>query len=229
MKLLASIGGMGRLRTMPVLGALWLATALGNAQDFQSWNEVDVVLTWKHGDFWAPFLARTDPAKPNPQLAATGLVADLKLGWGLTLTPGYLFADLPQAGYKVQLPLVMITEKVHLGRVVLADGNRFEKLIGYPKEPVRYRNLVLVDCPFGSSDRAHAFIGDEVFFDLSAGDYNQNRFQTGAGVHLTDRLLLDLYYLQKDPVGNTTIHALGTRLAVTLGHRAPDAATKVSR
>jgi hypothetical protein len=228
MKLLASIGGMRRLRTIPVLGGLWLATALGNAQDFQSWNEVDVVTTWKHGDLWAPLLVRTDPAKPNPQLAATGLVADLMLRWGLTLTSGYLFADLPQAGYKVHLPLVMMTEKVHLGRVVLADGNRFEKLFGYPKGPVRYRNLVLVDCTFGSSDRAHAFIGDEVFFDLSAGDYNQNRFQTGAGVHLNDRLLLDLYYLQKDPVGSMTIHALGTRLTVSLGHRTPDVAAKVS-
>jgi hypothetical protein len=207
------------LRLGPIVWMLWHGAALANAQDFQSWNEVDVVANWRHGDFLAPFLARTDTAKPNPQLAATGVVADFKMRWGVTLTPGYLYADLPQAGYKVQLPLVMITEKVYLGRVVLADGNRFEKLIGYPKEPVRYRNLVLVDCAFGSSIRAHAFVGDEVFFDLSASDYNQNRFQAGAGVHLNRRLLLDLYYLQKDPVGSTTIHALGSRLTVELNRR----------
>jgi hypothetical protein len=207
------------LRLGSILWMLWQGTALAKAQDFQSWNEVDVVANWRHGDFLVPFLARTDTAKPNPQLAATGVVANLKFRWGLTLTAGYLYADLPQAGYKVQLPLVMVTEKIRLGRVVLADGNRFEKLFGYPKEPVRYRNLVLVDCPVGRSVRAHAFVGDEVFFDLSVGDYNQNRFQTGVGVHLNRRLLLDLYYLQKDPVGSTTIHALGSRLTVDLNER----------
>jgi len=209
------------LRLGSILWMLWQVTAPSNAQDFQSWNEVDVVANWRHGDFLVPFLARTDSAKPHPQLAATGVVANLKMHWGLSITPGYLYADLPQAGYKVQLPLVMLTEKVHLGRMVLADGNRFEKLIGYPKEPVRYRNLVLVDCSFGSAVRAHAFVGDEVFFDLSAGDYNQNRFQTGAGVHLSKRLLLDLYYLQKDPVGSATIHALGSRFTVELNRRHP--------
>jgi hypothetical protein len=32
-------------------------------------------------------------------------------------------------------------------------------------------------------------------------------------------LLLDLYYLQKDPVGGTTIQALGSRLTVDLNDR----------
>lgn len=208
-----------RRRLWLALFVLALAATQAIAQDFQWWNEVDAVSTWRHGDFLVPLLARTDTAKPNPQLAATGLIADWKLGWGLALTPGYLFADLPQSSYLVHIPLLVLTKKVHLGPVTIGDGNRFEKLFGYPKEPVRYRNLFLMDYSFGSRLRAHAFVGDEVFFDLSAVDYNQNRFQAGAGVPLKGGVEFDLYYLQKDPVGSTTIHALGSRLTIDLDRR----------
>ena len=227
MNLQTWVGGVIRPYAFSILTALWLAASPAGAQDFESWNEVDVVATWKHGDFLVPLLARTDTAKPNPQLAASGVIADLKLLRGLTITPGYLFADLPQGPYFVQLPLVMITEKVRLGRFALADGNRFEKLIGYPQAPVRYRNLVLIDCRFGSLREAHIFTGDEVFFDLSNTSYNQNRFQAGAGVPLSRRILFDVYYLQKNPAGGREIHAIGSRLTLKLGHRVADVAANV--
>jgi hypothetical protein len=187
-----------------------------HAQEFQSWNEVDLTASWRHVDFLAPFAARIDPALPNPQLAATGLIADLPLRWGLTVTPGYLFADLPQANYLVHLPLLAVTETIHLRRLTLADRNRFEKLIGYPGGPVRYRNRLLLDCPFGSDGHAHMFIDDEIFFNLSAVNFNQNRFQTGAGVRLHPRFLLDFYYLQKNPGSGTPTYVFGTTLTVSL-------------
>jgi hypothetical protein len=59
----------------------------------------------------APFVARIDPAMPNPQIAATRLTADLPFRWGLTVTPGYLFADLPQGNYLIHLPLLAFTEQ----------------------------------------------------------------------------------------------------------------------
>jgi len=66
------------------------------AQTLQSWNEVDVTASWHRVDLLVPFLARTDTNLPNPQLAASGFTADFPLPWRLTLTGGYLFADLPQ-------------------------------------------------------------------------------------------------------------------------------------
>jgi hypothetical protein len=48
---------------------------------------------------------------PNPQIAATRLTADLPFRWGLTVTPGYLFADLPQGNYLIHLPLLAFTEQ----------------------------------------------------------------------------------------------------------------------
>jgi Protein of unknown function (DUF2490) len=187
------------------------------AQDFQLWNEVDLAASWKKVEFLAPFLARSDTSLPNPQLAATGITADFPLPWRLTLTGGYLFADLPQRSLFVHLPLVAVTKGGAIGRFTVADRNRFEKLVGFGTAPVRYRNRLLVDRAFGAHDRWHLFAGDELFFDLSAGAWNQNRLQAGGGARLNRRLLLDVYYLQRDASGLApTTRALGTTLRVTL-------------
>jgi hypothetical protein len=47
---------------------------------------------------------------------------------------------------------------------------------------------------------------------------NQNRFQTGAGLRLHPRFLLDLYYLQKNPGSGTATYVFGTTLKVSLTH-----------
>jgi len=203
-------------RASPLLCLLLVAAPRTQAQDLQSWNEVDLAVAWHRIDLLFPFVARTDPGKPNPQLAATGLTADLHLPLRLTLTPGYLFADLPQSSYLVHIPLIAITEIAHLARLTLADRNRFEKLFGYPGAPVRYRNRLLLDYPFGSARQAHLFLDDELFVNLSTASFNQNRLQAGAGLHLTPRLLLDFYYLQKNPAIGAATHVVGSTLRITL-------------
>ena len=197
-----------------------LMGALARAQNFQQWNEVDLAASWRGVDFTAPFLSRTDSQLPNPQLAATGILADFHLPWRLALTGGYLFADLPQTSYKVNVPLIAVTEAVHLGRFSIADRNRFEKLFGYPTEPVRYRNRILLDRPFGLQNRWHLFADDEVFFNLSNRSWNQNRFQAGGGARLNRRLFVDLYYLQRNPSGGAaTTRVLGSTLRVSFALR----------
>jgi hypothetical protein len=62
---------------------------------------------------------------------------------------------------------------------------------------VRYRNRFLVDRTIGRSERWHAFVDDEIIFNLSAGSWNQNRFQLGGGTRFTPRLSLDVYYLRR--------------------------------
>ncbi len=200
---------------------LLFIAAASHAQELQSWNEVDLSASWRRVDLLAPFVARIEPGSPNPELAATGLTADLPLRWGLTLTSGYLFADLPQGHDLVHLPLLALTGTTHLHHVTFADRNRWEKLIGFRGNPVRYRNRLLLDYPLGSDGRAHAFLDDEVFFNLSAANFNQNRLQTGAGVHLHPRLLLDLYYLLRNPGSGPATHVLGATLKVSLTRRMP--------
>jgi hypothetical protein len=198
---------------------LFFVGTASRAQELQSWNEVDLSASWRHVDFLAPFVERTEPGLPNPELAATGLTADLSLGWGLTLTPGYLFAYLPQANDRVHLPLLALTATTHLRHLTLANRNRLEKLSGYRGNPVRYRNRLLLDRPLGSDGRTHAFLDDEVFFNLSAANFNQNRLQTGAGIHLDPRMLLDLYYLQRNPASGPATYVLGVTLKVSLTRR----------
>ena len=198
---------------------LWVLTLVPRAttQDFQLWNEVDLTASWRKVEFLAPFLARTDTSLPNPQLAATGITVDFPLPWRLTLTGGYLFADLPQRSALVHLPLVALTKSGTIGRFTFADRNRFEKLVGFGTSPVRYRNRFLVDRPLGAHDHWHLFADDEVIFDVSAGVWSQNRAQAGSGARLNRRLLLDVHYVQRNASGPApTTRVLGTTLRVTL-------------
>ena len=199
----------------------WLfLPALAGAQDFQQWNEVDFTASWRNANFLVPMLARTDTQRLNPQLAATGITVDIPLPLHLTLTGGYLFADLPQLSDEVHLPLIAVSATFHVGRFTLADRNRFEKLIGYGDSPIRYRNRVFIDRHFGVDDRWHLFTDDEVFFNLTAGSWNQNRFQAGGGARLNRRLFLDVYYLQRAPSGDAAkTNVLGTTLRVRITAR----------
>lgn len=194
-----------------------LTGTLCRAQDFQSWNEVDLTARWKGVDFLVPLLARIDSRLPNPQLAATGITADFRLAWHFTLTGGYLFAIIPTRSLDVHLPLVAITSTFRFRRFVLADRNRFEQLVGYRNSPVRYRNRLLVDYPFGAMERWHAFADDEVLFNLTDWNWNQNRLQLGGGRQLTSRLSLDIYYLRRNLSGGfPTQNVLGTTLRIGL-------------
>jgi Protein of unknown function (DUF2490) len=207
------------MRSVMVFCWLFLP-ALAGAQDFQQWNEVDFTASWRNADVLVPVLARTDTHLPNPQLAATGITVDMPLRWHLTLTGGYLFADLPQRTDDVHLPLIAVSATFHIRRLTLADRNRFEKLIGYGDSPVRYRNRILLDWPLGARNRWHLFTDNEVFFNLTAGRWNQNRFQAGGGARLNRRLFLDVYYLQRAPSGGAAkTNVLGTTLKVRITPR----------
>jgi Protein of unknown function (DUF2490) len=199
----------------------WLfLPALAGAQNFQQWNEIDFTASWRNADFLVPVLARTGTHLPNPQLAATGITVDMPLRWHLTLTGGYLFADLPQLSDDVHLPLIAVSSTFHIRRFTLADRNRFEKLIGYRDSPLRYRNRILFDRPLGTHARWHLFTDDEFFFNLTAGSWNQNRFQAGGGARVNRRLFLDVYYLQRIPGGGAVkTNALGTTLRARITPR----------
>jgi hypothetical protein len=205
------------VRTIAVLLSLVSAGTFAGAQDFQSWSELDFTASWKKVDLLIPLLARVDSSLPNPQLAATGVTADIPLHGHLTLTGGYLFAVVPQQSLDVHLPLIALSPTFRLHRFMLADRNRFEKLIGFGNSPVRYRNRFLLDAPFGTKERSHAFVDDEIIFNLTAGNWNQNRFQIGSGLQLTQRISLDVYYLRRNLSGHvSTQNVLGTALRINL-------------
>lgn len=209
-----------RLRLLLVSCVLATAVALAGAQTLQSWNEVDVTASWRKVDLLVPFLTRTDTNLPNPQLAAGGITADFPLPWRLTLTGGYLFADLTQRAEWVHLPLVALTKSFQWGRFSLADRNRFEKLLGFPSNPVRYRNRLYLDRPLGARNAWHVFVDDEVFWDLSAAQWGQNRAQVGGGARLSRRLFLDVYYLRRNVSGGgPATNVIGNILKVGLTPR----------
>jgi Protein of unknown function (DUF2490) len=195
---------------------LFSGTAYG--QNFQQWSEFDVAWSSRSIGFLAPFVVRFDPALPNPQLVAGELTVDVPVARHLTLTGGYLFADLPQrAQSHVHLPLIAVSTTFRAGPVRIADRNRLEKLIGFGVSPIRYRNRLLVDLPLGPDGRWHVFGDDEVFFDTSASQWNQNRLQLGTGARITSGVGLDLYYLQRRVSGgSSSTNVFGTTVRLTL-------------
>jgi hypothetical protein len=206
------------VRSIAIVVFLTIQATLAGAQDFQIWNEVDLTASWKKIDFLAPLVARTDPSKPNPQFAATGIVALIPLTGHLQLVGGYLFADLPQSSQVAHVPVVAVAASLHAKQLTVIEQNRLEKLFDYEAEPVRYRNLLLADVPF-EHGQWHSFVSDEIFFNLSNSSWNQNRFQAGAGRRLSPRLRLDFYYLQRNASGGAApAHVLGTILTVRLTH-----------
>ncbi len=205
------------MNTAVTLLCLALLAPVAGAQDFQSWNEVDIMASWRRVDFMIPMLARVDSRLPNPQLAATGVTAEFPLPWHLKLTGGYLFADLPQRSESVHVPLVALSATFRLNRLTMSDRNRFEKLIGFTDSPSRYRNRLSFDLPLGKHNRLHVFGDDEVFFNLSAAAWNQNRLQVGGGARLNSCLSLDVYFLERNLSGGAPeTRVVGTNWKVTL-------------
>jgi hypothetical protein len=121
-----------------------IAFAVSRARDFQSRSEVDLTASWRKADFVIPLLARVDFRLPNPSSPPPVITADLALPRHLTLTGGYLFADLRQRSQVVHVPLVAVTKSLHVGRLAIADRNRFEELVRFGTSPVRYRNGLLL-------------------------------------------------------------------------------------
>src|SRR5450631_627045 len=121
----------------------------GRAQDLQTWNEIDVVGNWRKLDLTLPVIARLDFRRSNPQLFAAGGLADIHPFAHTALTGGYLFVDLPTHNTEVHAPVISVSEQARLGRLILSDRNRFERLFGLGQlgvraglgsSPVRYRN-----------------------------------------------------------------------------------------
>lgn len=189
------------------------------ASDFEVWSELD--LTRSINDrvsVMVPTLIRSSAGLPNPQLFATGATVDFGVSRYLTVTGGYLFGDLPEIGAGVQahLPLVAVTARYKIRRLTIADRNRVEKLYGIPGDPVRYRNRLALDFEFHRS--WHAFLMDEALRDVSAGIWNENRFEAGAGRKLTNRTALDVYYLLRNAKHFSPFetHAIGLTLRLRL-------------
>lgn len=182
------------------------------------WNEVDLTGSVRRVDFVVPTLVRLDSNLPNPQLLAAGVMADFQVLPHLILTGGYLFADLPQRPQpRVHIPLVAATPIFRAARVRIADRNRVERLIGLGNSPVRYRNRCSVDVPLDDEGTWHAFADDEVFFDMSATKWSQNRFQIGGGARTSRSLSVDAFYLLRTVSGvPKSTRVLGTTLRVAL-------------
>jgi hypothetical protein len=168
-----------------------------------------------------PVFLRADRILPNPQFAAAAVIVDVQLPWRITVSGGhlggYLVVAVPQAASsRVSVPFVAATKAFALRRLVAADRNVFDEFRGFGGSTARYRNRFSLDCV--SVDKTwHMFGDDEGFFDLSMSRWTQNRLRLGGGRHLSERVLLDVYYLRWSVISaRTKTNVIGTAVTVDL-------------
>jgi len=158
-----------------------LGISRGRAQDLQTWNEIDVVGNWRKIDLTLPLVTRLDFRQSTPQLFAVGGLADIHLFADTVLTGGYLFVDLPTHNSEVHAPVISVSEKIRLGRLILSDRNQFERLVdlgrlgvhsGLGSSPVRYRNRFLIDESLARPLGGHLFAEEEAFYDFEVSHWN---------------------------------------------------------
>ncbi|KAA6457307.1 DUF2490 domain-containing protein [Acidobacteria bacterium AB60] len=190
------------------------------SQSRQWWPELDLTLTCGRLNLLVPALTRLDARLPNPQFVAAGALGTVSLHRNLSVSAGYLFADLPQTDQVAHVPLVAITPSGSFRRWSFSDINRFERLLAYGSEPYRYRNRPAADYALGRRRALHLYAADEIFFALSPHrDWNQNRFQIGAGAVVRRSLRFEAYFLQRSTPGGKETSAFGTILTVALKTR----------
>jgi hypothetical protein len=116
--------------------------------DDQLWSEVDVSVRAGPADITALGVVRDGSGPPNPTLAGGGVIADLPLGGGFTLSGGDLWVRVRTAsggGVDVQVPLAAVSYAWRWGGFAFSDRNRAEKLIGAAGDPWRYRNRLAAE------------------------------------------------------------------------------------
>jgi hypothetical protein len=207
----------------PILLLAMLQAHGANAQhapDTEFWDEMDISVGLSaKTTLTIPLVVRTSVSLADPQLYGFGPFFDVALTKHLTATAGYLFVALPRTGvgYKANVPLAAITLRGLVGRLQVSDRNRAEGLIGIPRDPIRYRNKLVLSLPLAQG-KWLPFLSDEAFYDFSQAAWSQNRFQVGIGREIQERLRLDVFYLERNVRQSrpTATHAIGTTLELKL-------------
>ena len=111
------------------------------------------------------------------------------------------------------------TPKWSLAGFKFSDRNRFEYRIVNGKPKNRYRNNLKISrsVKMGKNEWI-PFIGNELFYDFKASEYNQNRFSVGIGKNLSKNLALEIYLMSKmDKTGRDWKNSdiVGTNLQVS--------------
>ena len=189
-----------------------------STSDVQFWSELDLSANLaRNWTLLVPMVIRNSESAANPVLVGFGPIVTFAINQHVSLTGGYLFADLPDiaGGLTVHVPLAAVTFTQKVGRLEIEDRNRGERLIGIPHHPFRYRNRLSLQLPVASG-RWRLFVNDEVFYDFGARGWNQNRLQVGVSRTLSPRFKLDLYYLERSlhMARPNAVHVVGTTLGI---------------
>ena len=182
--------GLAALVIMPGL--------VGAENDWEYWSQYEVV--WKAGD--------DIQLKLKPELRFRDDFSDhyythveIGMNWSfrgwLVLAPSFRHISAESAGdWKTEKrPQADATLAWKAGGLSFSDRNRLEYRVKTGRETVRYRNRFWVKFPRMGPAGIQAFLGEEVFYDFDADEFNKNRAYAGFDVGLVRRLIANVYYI----------------------------------
>ena len=221
------VGAIPRiLALVPILLIVECADAHAQAprHDVQEWNELQVI---------APLHPRLDLVL-DAQLRFGDQISRVVTGRGsvgltfklsrhFSLTPGYVYQDAEPIlhrksnEHRITLAGAVTVSK---GKFTFTDNNLIERrLLNSRPDSTRYRNRLRVGHPAVVGGLSFdVFLSDEVYYDWSVNAWVRNRFSTGAGRRLTDRLYAEVFFLRQNDghVRPGDISAIGAVLRIRL-------------
>ncbi len=200
---------------------MWAAVpAARAADDWQYWNEL--VLAHEVTDKLALGLAFQQKWQDNFSdlfLYSAAFVPMVRLAEGVTVGAGYRWERREEdddwiTENRLLFPLAF---RWTLAPWTIRWRNQPEYRELEDKDRWRLRERILVEHPVRlGAATVTPFASEEVFYDFTAGEANQNRLAVGLSLPLRERLSLDLFYMTKADKDDhwSSVNVLGTEISI---------------
>ncbi|MBL7156972.1 MAG: DUF2490 domain-containing protein [Candidatus Omnitrophica bacterium] len=191
--------------------------------DFQYWNAETIA--WKASEDWKVSLDEIFRFGDNAgtlyyEHSEIGTTYSGLSSW-LDIKMGYRQAfSIKKDRWKYEnMPNASVTIKLDMLNLNFTDRNKIEyRNIQDKDDNWRYRNKFTVTLPKLTSFEIQPYVADEIFVDLSEGEFNRNRLYAGASLKLIKNLKFDLYYLlqtSKSKKDWINYNIIGTKLKIS--------------
>ena len=189
-------------------------------EDWQWWNEVE--LKHKINDR-AQFIVKSEQKfKDSDDLYLYNIVPGVDISWKEWLGIGLNYKyEREEKGndwldeHRIEVQPVL---KWKWNNVKFSDRNRIEyRMFDHKDNSFRYRNRLKASFPVQLGNiELGLYAYDELFYDFSTDEFNQNRMAFGATKKLSSALAVDIYYLYKSKKSSdwSGTNVIGTKLTL---------------
>lgn len=194
---------IGFVLTLAGSGALFAGAQTIDADDNQSWNDVQLTVpmtekfdfillgTWRFGK---------DISRFNERRTGVGYVYKPGKSWSVSPFYQNIVARNSGGRFRQENRLnLRINYRFPFKKIALSHRSGFEYRLRQPRNSWRYRPSLTLEKDVGKIiSKSKIFITEEVFYDSLLKKFSRNRFSVGINRTFTKNLSLDLYYLRQN-------------------------------